>query len=406
MLSVLVKERDLIFPKPGQLGSTEIGRLSFDFQTIITEDRQPLSLSLPGSTRTGDGNLPALPSRPGTTAGSAPALPPKTSLGSELLPTQQLRAPYSSFESGWSTVSGVSHKTSHGSLHQNYRASWHVVDLPSTHSGPRKSTDTDTDSDAQDAHTATPIARKFLHQRTASASNLLERASSTPPQLTISTATVRTTPPGSSGLSAGSRGTSPFFSSAAAAAQQAAQARKRSSVSSLQSLQDAASARTPIAESTRPSWKMVRKTSSQPRTPQLPHSQQQQAQAQPTPDDEEELSSSDSFSSASSAATPKDSHDVDFDGLDTRRTTITAESYANLVGSGNGARGTEAGWASQSVAAPTPTAVPRNGLRVPMSDETKKKRGSMMLMNLPDMSNWDESDGLLTMEERRRLFEA
>jgi hypothetical protein len=30
----------------------------------------------------------------------------------------------------------------------------------------------------------------------------------------------------------------------------------------------------------------------------------------------------------------------------------------------------------------------------------------MMLMNLPDMSNWDESDGLLTMEERRRLFEA
>jgi hypothetical protein len=96
----------------------------------------------------------------------------------------------------------------------------------------------------------------------------------------------------------------------------------------------------------------------------------------PQADEEEELSSSDTntsiCSSVSSTATPVDSVDLDHSGdsFDTRRRTITAETY------GLSAR----------------------------SAEMKKKRGSVMLLNLSDRSGREEDDGVLSIVERGKLY--
>ena len=341
MLSILVNERESIFPKPGQLqharsGSTVSG-LSIDF----TRTEPKLKLSIPGLEE-----LPPLPEKQ-----RVPNLPP--------------RVPYSSADSSRSALSGenVTGKRSTGSLN-SYRASWHVVDLPQ----PRKS---ETDDESAAPISATPIARKFLHQRNASASDLLDRASSTSPASIVGSAKpANSSPlqrtPTFSGFGGRS---SPFFSSGNSPIGGTSHARKRSSVSSIGSLQT-------TLQDTTAEWRTRRLSSIRTQAATITTVSAAKTALQ---DEEEELSHSDtsaSLSSVDSAATPTDPHDIDVakeedaeeDDFASRRRTVTADSFGR--------------------------------------DEMKRKRGSMMLMNLPSemlQGGWAaENDDYLASHDVRR----
>lgn len=339
MLTLLVNEREQIFPKPGSLGHNRSETTNDGFSLDFSRNEPKLKLTIPDFD---DLMLPHLPEKP-----------TQTSVAN--------RAPYSNAGSNRSTLSiggdgaTVAGKRSLGSL-DIYRASWHVVDLP-------QSRESETDDEAlAPAICGTPIARKFIHQRTASAADLFERASSTSPaSLTSSVRMSNSSPiqrtPTFNGFS-GRSSPSPFFSSGSSPSGLSGHARKRSSASSIGSLQ--ASMQDGTAE-----WRARRISSMRTQAATIITVAAVKSALQ---DEEEELSSSDtstSLSSVDSAATPTDAHDIqvgkpdddETDDLACRRRTVTAESFGR--------------------------------------DEVKRKRGSMMPMNLPTESiaaDWNDKE--------------
>lgn len=429
MLSLLVNEREQVFPKPGTFlasyrdaaQSIHLNNSTLDLSLPLQSVRetptiQPkLTLSLPGE----DGLPPIPPSKSpivrygqGSSSSSTP-------------PTVNLRTPFASIDSNWTSfsspassgqnTSSTGNRLSNGSI-PGYRASWHVVDLPLAGSGGRKDSGESTRSGLEidsDGHIATPIAKKFLHQRAASSSNLLDRGGekgASPASPAPSEAGSRRSV-SSNGTSGGSnvlartptltgRSPSPFFSSGAPPAAlgfMATHSRKRSSASSFSSIvSNSAGAGGIGMDGTRTALWRARKVSPSSQLEaaasikinQVKNEENNTSNAQ---DEEEELSNSDTntsiCSSASSAKTPKDQHDTtDIDTAqavriansnersaledeelgdstsntlsDSRRATITAESFGQSFarkGQGKNAN----------------------------SEEMRRKRGSVMLMNMP-----------------------
>lgn len=422
MLSLLVNEREQVFPKPG----TFLSMYRSGFENLHFNDSNlDLSLAPSGASRVPSVQPKLTLSLPGEDG--LPPIPPSKSpilrygqgislASSSTPPTVNLRTPVSSSDSDWTSFSssGRSSSSSTGQAgiqrrsnnsNPGYRASWHVVDLPipasSTHDN-RKDSSESTDSDAVEQgrvrgeYIATPIAKKFLNQR-ASLSNLLENKekktaspSSPAPSETGSRRSVSSN--GSNMLARtptlSGRSPSPFFSSGAPPAALgfvASHSRKRSSASSFSSIVSNSAGNGPI-------WR-TRKVS--PQHDQSAKIQQQKDGEEQEKEEEEELSHSDTntsiCSSASSAKTPKDQYDLsDSDkpdaiihiagsrtdndeesdtfgsaadaGLDTsRRATITAESFGQSFarkGQGKNAN----------------------------SEEMKRKRGSVMILNMPSFS--------------------
>lgn len=400
MLSLLVNEREQVFPKPGTFlaayrdSGAALQSMNFNSSNLdlslpllpaMRREQPKLTLSLPGE----DGSPPIPPSKsPIVRQGASSSTPP----------TVNFRTAFSSNDSSWtsfsSPVSGQSSaRRSNGSI-PGYRASWHVVDLPPTGvSGGRKISSESRDSDDEDGHSNTPIARKFLNQRN-SVGNLLEKAGSASPAPSESSRrSVSSNGTGSNVLARTptltGRSPSPFFSSGAPPAAlgfMAGHSRKRSSASSFSSIVSNS-----IGADGRPLWRS-RKVSPQHDAASSVvtkgasgsidgHNQHQ--------DEEEELSNSDTntsiCSSASSAKTPSDQHDLPLNHddeiiiagsdanntndeaeegdsvgptLDSRRATITAESFGQSFarrGQGKNAN----------------------------SEEMRRKRGSVMISNMP-----------------------
>ena len=247
----------------------------------------------------------------------------------------------------------------------NYRASLYMVDFP-------RSAIIAHDDNGE--YTSTPIAKKFLQERTASASYLLERcrtsstASSispgTSPQLLQRTLTMP-----------GRNSPSPFFSAGAPLA--GLGLIKRGSTASTHSVNSGSgdAGAIPTVRMHRRSHRRLSSQSSaarstlsfpvEPDGPKDKHSQEE----------EEELSSSDTNTSITSSifstATPKDSFDLDHSGIHgDRRATITPETY----GSGMAC------------------------------DDRKKNRGSMVLLTALDATAADSLNmELLDLEEQQKL---
>jgi hypothetical protein len=434
MLSLLVNEREQVFPKAGHFAALaqQTGMINFS-------NTGALDLSLPASTGAsqseGKARSAALQpqmtlSLPGEQDGLPPVPPSKSPIirygaSSSTPPSVGLRVPLSTLDTNWTSLSsstGAASPASAGARKSNgsipgYRASWHVVDLPNTSfmddtntSGGSRTSGNGTQKNSMDGgdtsdegHSNTPIARKFLHQR-ASIGSLLERSIVLPGQSSPSpsVSSRRSVSSGASIQNGGSgvltrtptltgRSPSPFFSSGAPPAALgfiATHSRKRSSASSFSSIVSNSAAgglnsASAISENARAPWKPRKPSPAQHENVRQVMKQQQ--------DEEEELSNSDTntsiCSSTSSAQTPKDQDDIDQvisssgnlsiqektdldaeenDTVDTtfdsRRATITVDSFnsATFARKGNG--------------------------RYANNDEMKRKRGSVMLMNMPSFS--------------------
>lgn len=428
MLSLLVNEREHIFPKPGTFLAAHQSGNKFEG---IQFNESKLDLSLPSSnTSTTSRVATAQPkltlSLPGENG--LPPIPPSKSpiarygqggVSSSSPPTIDLRTPFSSSDSDWTSFSSPGQSSSseqtsssrklNGSAMPGYRASWHVVDLPTpaaNSTGNRKDSSESTDSDGGTA--ATPIAKKFLNQRL-SLSNLLdnkERGTSPSSPAASEAGSRRSISSNGSNMltripTLTGRSPSPFFSSGAPPAAlgfMATHSRKRSSASSFSSV---------VSNSVGPGgttgpaggsiWRS-RKVS--PQHDQSPKILQQSPKINDKEDDknaqyeEEELSNSDTntsiCSSTSSAKTPSDQHDLPSDSasrdetvhiagtsvedeeesgdllsnitVDSRRATITAESFGQesfaRTGKGKNAN----------------------------NEEMRSKRGSVMITNMPHFS--------------------
>lgn len=377
MLSLLVNERDQVFPPPGSflpshqdeiaLQTIQFNTSNLDLSLPRMSSQQPkLTLLLPGE----DGLPPIPPSKSPIARPGASSSSPPLSVGAR--------------RSNAATP--------------GYRASWHVVDLPvagspsSGRKGGKDGRDSEDDADSSaGGYINTPIARKFLNQRS-SVGNLLEKAgSSSPAPSESSRRSVSSNGTGSNILTRTptltGRSPSPFFSSGAPPAAlgfMAGHSRKRSSASSFSSIVSNS-----LGADGRPLWRSRKVSPQHEANAQAINKASPRVSSDNQQDEEEELSHSDTntsiCSSASSAKTPKDQHDLPLNGndevviaagdtrdsseadeegdslgatMDSRRATITAESF------------------SQSFAR-------RGQGKNANSDEMKRKRGSVMILNMP-----------------------
>ena len=351
MLSILVNEREQIFPRPGQLDLS------------AEQHKRPSQLSLFSSTGNSDLSL----SYP--TAGP-PTIPMPEDLVSRPPPTISLR-PSVGPGLRQNSYSGTDHTLWGAKLSSgqplNYRASWHMVEFPKVEEYLK----------CDDGEfTSTPIAKKFLHQRTASASNLFDRSRASSNASSISPGNgsplLQRTP-----TMTGRSSPSPFFSAGAPPAGlgfMSAQTRKRGSAASMQSTSPTEGSSMAIPEKGKSGWRSHRRVSSQSsldRTTVSSPTDSEGLRDNQNQDEEEELSSSDTntsvASSVSSTATPKDSFEIDrVSGMDVKRTTITAETYDQGA----------------------------SGYTEQQKQKQKKKRGSMMLLSMLDIdiANTSERD--------------
>lgn len=424
MLSLLVNEREQIFPKPGAFLPTY--RTTSD---NLNFNNSNLDLSLPATT--GTSRVPAVQpkltlSLPGEDG--LPPIPPSkspivrhgqgiSSSSSSTPPTVSLRTPFSSADSNWTSFSSPAQSSlTSGQASTNRkpnasnagcRASWHVIDLPTPASSlndNRKDSSESTSSDAVEhglnggEYTATPIAKKFLNQR-ASLSNLLDSkdlktASPSSPAPSEAGSRRSVSSNGSNVLARtptlSGRSPSPFFSSGAPPAAlgfMATHSRKRSSASSFSSIVSNSGGAGAI-------WR-TRKVS--PQHDQSPKIQQQKdrEEDQEEKEEEEELSHSDTntsiCSSASSAKTPKDQYDLsDSDKVD-GTVQIAISRMDNAEEEGNDAFESNASLDTSRRATITAesfgqTFARKGQGRYANSDEMKRKRGSVMILNMPNFS--------------------